>query len=263
MPSVYAHQRLGNDVLQQLPDDLQFIISNHRELYDLGLQGPDILFFYHPVFHNYVNRLGHQLHLWKGRKFFQPAVRQVRCQREQDASIAYLCGVACHYALDSICHPYVNDCVAAKNLSHTAIEGAFERMLLVEDHLPLNYLITRSIKADPQLSEFISQFYGKASGEQLYQATRVMILCNDGLRLKDSILRRIIFFILRLIGKYNSVSGMIIADNADQKFAETDRHLRNLYEEAKDFAVTLIDELQTSIQTGARLSSNFDATFMG
>jgi hypothetical protein len=263
MPSVYAHYRFGNELTQLLPEDVKSIITKHRELYNLGLQGPDILFFYHPVFHNYVNRLGHQIHLWKGRRFFQTAVRQVRCQREQEESIAYLCGVVCHYALDSICHPYVNQCVQEKKLSHTGIEGSFERLLLVEDHLPLNYLITNSLKADKSRSEFISQFYGKATGEQLYRATRTMILCNDGLRLKDSILKRLIFFILRLIGKYESISGMVITDVADSKFADTDRHMRELYNEAKATAVSMINELLASIRTRAPLSSDFDATFMG
>lgn len=263
MPSVYAHNRFGNDILELLPKNTKSILLDHKDLYNLGLQGPDLLFFYHPVYHNYVNQLGHQIHNWKGRRFFQTAVRQIRCQRDQDASIAYICGVACHYALDSICHPYVNQCVKTKNLSHTAIEGAFERALLVEDHLPLNYLITNSLKANKKYSEFISQFYGKSTGEQIYKATRLMILCNDGLRLKDNLLKKTIFFILRLIGKYESVSGMVITDIADNRYAETDQQLKYLYHESKAFAVKIIDELLTAIQTGARLGPDFEATFMG
>lgn len=263
MPSVYAHNRFGNDLLKLLPENTKSIILKHKELYDLGLQGPDLLFFYHPVFRNYVNQLGHQIHNWKGRKFFQTAVRQIRCQRDQEASIAYICGVACHYALDSICHPYVNECVRTKNLSHTAIEGSFERALLVEDHLPLNYLITNSLKANKEHSEYISQFYGKATGEQIYKSTRLMILCNDGLRLKDSLLKKTLFFILKLIGKYECISGMVITDIADNRYAETDRHLRELYDTSKSFAVKIIHELLTSIQTGARLGTDFEATFMG
>ncbi len=263
MPSVYAHNRFGNDLLELLPEHTTSIILEHKELYDLGLQGPDLLFFYRPAVHNYVNQLGHQIHNWKGRKFFQTAVRQIRCQRNQDASIAYICGIACHYALDSVCHPYVNQCVEAKHLSHTGIEGAFERMLLVEDHLPLNYLITNSLKANREHSEFISQFYGKATGEQIYKATRLMILCNDGLRLKDNLLKKTIFFILKLMGKYDSISGMVITDTPDSKYAETDRHLRYLYDESKSLAVSIINELLDAIHTGARLGPDFEATFMG
>ena len=102
MPSVYAHYRFGREILELLPDDISSILIEHRELFDIGLQGPDILFFYKPVFKNYVNQLGKRIHEWKGRRFFIPAVRQIRCLKNKDASIAYICGVACHYALDAI-----------------------------------------------------------------------------------------------------------------------------------------------------------------
>ena len=46
MPSTYAHRRFGADVLALLPDGLRATLEQHRELYDIGLHGPDLMFYY-------------------------------------------------------------------------------------------------------------------------------------------------------------------------------------------------------------------------
>ena len=48
MPSTYAHYRFGQEVLKELPNDIKKIIIENKELYDIGLHGPDILFYYLP-----------------------------------------------------------------------------------------------------------------------------------------------------------------------------------------------------------------------
>ena len=60
MPAFYAHYRFGCDVLKQLPEDIRSICTAHRGLFDIGLHGPDIYFFYRPVLPNKVNRIGTQ-----------------------------------------------------------------------------------------------------------------------------------------------------------------------------------------------------------
>ena len=47
MPSTYAHRRFGTNVLEHLPDELRAQLEQNRELYDIGLHGPDLLFYYH------------------------------------------------------------------------------------------------------------------------------------------------------------------------------------------------------------------------
>lgn len=43
MPSTYAHYRFGQEVLKELPNDIKKIIIENKELYDIGLHGPDLL----------------------------------------------------------------------------------------------------------------------------------------------------------------------------------------------------------------------------
>ncbi|MFR8208979.1 hypothetical protein [Hominenteromicrobium sp.] len=62
MPAFYTHYRFGCDVLKQLPEDIRSICTAHRGLFDIGLHGPDIYFFYRPVLPNKVNRIGYAAH---------------------------------------------------------------------------------------------------------------------------------------------------------------------------------------------------------
>lgn len=59
MPAVYAHHRFGWEVCTLLPPAEQAVLWDHAGLFTLGLQGPDILFHYHPLRANPVARLGH------------------------------------------------------------------------------------------------------------------------------------------------------------------------------------------------------------
>ena len=69
MPSTYAHRRFGADVLALLPDGLRQTLEQHRELYDMGLHGPDLMFYYKALQTNPVNRLGNAMHEEKGEVF--------------------------------------------------------------------------------------------------------------------------------------------------------------------------------------------------
>ena len=73
MPSTYAHRRFGADVLQQLPAALQDQIGKNRALFDVGLHGPDLLFYYHAAKSNTVSALGNAMHEQPGRVFFTRA----------------------------------------------------------------------------------------------------------------------------------------------------------------------------------------------
>ncbi len=62
MPSTYAHYRFGKEVLERLDPDLRSVIEAHRELYDIGLHGPDILFYYDALHRNPVSQIGFSMH---------------------------------------------------------------------------------------------------------------------------------------------------------------------------------------------------------
>ena len=62
MPTTYAHWRFGDKCIRMLPDDLQNIILNNRAIFDYGVHGPDIFFYYNCLKYNEVNRYGSAMH---------------------------------------------------------------------------------------------------------------------------------------------------------------------------------------------------------
>ena len=61
MPATYAHFRFGREVLRRLSPETREAITPRIQLYHIGLHGPDIFFYYHPLSKNPVQALGGQL----------------------------------------------------------------------------------------------------------------------------------------------------------------------------------------------------------
>ena len=92
MPSTYAHRRFGANVLEHLPEELRTQLEQNRELYDIGLHGPDLLFYYHAAKSNPVSALGNAMHERPGRVFFNRARDVVKQEDDRAAALAYALG---------------------------------------------------------------------------------------------------------------------------------------------------------------------------
>ena len=73
MPSTYAHYVFGKRMLELFPEDVAAVVRADRQLYDIGLHGPDILFYYHVLTNNKVNAVGFGTHARPAKEFFAPA----------------------------------------------------------------------------------------------------------------------------------------------------------------------------------------------
>ena len=103
MPDTTAHHYFGQQVFKALPADVQALLSAHKSVFDLGLQGPDLLFYYKPFLNNQIRELGVQIHWHSARGRMAAAAARLR-ERADDAALCYLLGYACHHALDSAFH---------------------------------------------------------------------------------------------------------------------------------------------------------------
>ena len=81
MPTTYAHYKFGKEVISALPRPLQNSIENNRELFDIGVHGPDLLFYYKALMKNPVNTQGYELHDKMSDEFFRNAVEVIKKSR--------------------------------------------------------------------------------------------------------------------------------------------------------------------------------------
>ena len=110
MPGLITHYVCGQRVLATLPPNIASCIEEHRKLYNIGCQGPDIFFYYLPgALRRDLRGIGSKMHKQNVGDFMR-AMAEGLAQLEgeaKDASFAYFAGYLTHYALDCATHPYV------------------------------------------------------------------------------------------------------------------------------------------------------------
>ncbi len=113
MPALHTHYICG-DTMLRLIDDAQIrnSILNHRNVFKLGTQGPDLFFYYGAwpwAKNNGMSKFGERMHEEKTGEFISEALKYVISSDSTEKGVltAYLCGYLCHYVLDSHTHPYI------------------------------------------------------------------------------------------------------------------------------------------------------------
>lgn len=262
MPSTYAHYRFGCEVFRRLPKEMAGSVRRYRPLYLAGLHGPDLMFYYKPLIAHPVNQIGYELHNSTGKDFFERGVRLVRESSDPDMSWAYLCGVVCHFVLDSFCHPYVEEKIQKSHVKHTEIEGAFDRALMVHDGLnPVAHRLTDHILPTETYASVIAPFYAPATAEQVHQAMKSMIRYNGFLTAPSPVKRAAVRGILKLSGNYPEMHGMMITEKKDRRFADSDQRLYEMYKKGLHAAPSMIREIRELLEKGTPPGPRFAHTF--
>jgi len=267
MPSEYAHYRFGQDVLKKLPQQERVVAMQGQELYELGLHGPDILFFYHPATRNAVNDIAHALHRASGMPFFSAACAKTqetvgRSQTEFAEDLSYLYGFVCHFVLDSLCHPFVYDEMAASGHTHTAIEVAFDRSLMVADGIdPLHHVRTAHLNNSYEDGEVMSRFFPAVSPVQAVKAITTFKVAGRGLTAPGIGKRAIVYGVLIASGHYPDQKGQVVTWEHDPAFDESNSQLKALYDEGVPKAVELIVDFRAAVSEGRPLDPWFERTF--
>lgn len=261
MPSTYAHYRFGKDVLASLGGDERGTVSAHRTLYDIGLHGPDILFYYDALHRNPVNSIGFAMHDRPGREFFE-ASRSALATTDRGAGLAYLYGFVCHFVLDSACHPYIEDKINESGVSHTRIESEFDRALMVRDGLdPVRHCLTGHIRPSEEDCRVISAFFQDVTPEQVSKALSDMVRYNRLLVAPGRFKRYLIDRKLRATGNYEAMHGLLIGFEPDPRCEDSCSRLDEIYAECVPLAVNLIRNLDGYLDGTERLSERYDRTF--
>ena len=137
MPAIATHYLFGKEVYKNLITknrrDIISIIRKHKKDFDLGLQGPDPLFYYRPTKKNAVAEYAGEIHNQSGSVFIERAVEQIR-QTHDMRMFAYTMGFVCHFALDSELHPTVIR-LGGDDIGHIRIETELDREILLREIL--------------------------------------------------------------------------------------------------------------------------------
>lgn len=262
MPTTYTHYRFGCDVFKNLTPGFQEQIAPYRELYDLGIHGPDLLFYYKALKKNPVNQIGFAMHDKPARDFFRSSKLAMDQISDPGPGLAYLYGFICHFALDCTCHPYVEEKVRSTGISHSEIEAELDRALMVMDGLdPITYHPTGHLKATKLSADTIANFFPTVKERQIYKSIKSIKWYCDTLVAPSPWKRHLLFTALKLAGSYDSIHGMVINYKPNPACDTICTTLENLYLQAVGLAVDLISGYQAYLLGDQKLDSRFNRTF--
>lgn len=262
MPSTYFHYRYGKDIFKLLPQQTQKLIEQSRELYDIGLHGPDICLYYEPMTFNAVKKNCFSLHKQYADELFKHSATHIQESINQDAYKVYLIGFICHYALDSICHPYVEKIISLEEVSHTDLETNLDRYFMLADGLdPMKHFPITHINPSDENSKIIKLFYPSLTVDEVKTCLEGMIEATKFFHATNTKRLEEIYLLLHDNNCYGPMSGLVMGPEAnpvcDKYYALFDK----LYKKAVPFGVKLINEFITYLEQGTDLSEDFHFTF--
>lgn len=112
MPGFTTHYLFGVDAYKRIKlDSVRNNLTTHHSAFALGLQGPDLFFYYLPSYLFHRENLGALAHRQDTKRFFRNLMDSrllfTGDSRKLAIADAYLTGFIGHYTLDCTAHPYV------------------------------------------------------------------------------------------------------------------------------------------------------------
>lgn len=261
MPTTFTHDIFGKEVFKRFSDPVKETIRKGKDLYRIGLHGPDILFYYRPLQKNVVNELGHQMHREKAAGFFERGVKEF-CTEPSAQLAAYLLGFACHFMLDSTCHGYINLFERKKGVSHAEIETELDRYLLEREGKRLfSYLPASVLEPTEENCKVIVRFFPKLTERQIEKAIRGQKAYDKFLTCKGNAKEKIILGGMKVLGCYDSLEGQVMRKVPNPVCEESNKKLMELYQKALEETPAIVENLYGCLYRGETLSQRFQRNF--
>lgn len=262
MPSTYSHYRFGKDVFNLLPESTQALIGQYRELYDIGLHGADICLYYEPMSFNAVKKNSFSIHKEYGDDLFKRTAGYLKDSANPDAYKAYLIGFVCHYALDKVCHPYVEKVNSLQRVGHTELETDLDRNFMILDGLdPMHHFPIQHINPSDSNSKIIKLFFEGLTVTEVKDCLQGMIDVTKFFHAPTEERLQELYQILRDNNCFGPMHGLIMKAKESPYSPQYYPLFQRLYDEAIPLAVKLVNNFVEYLENGAELVPEFHFTF--
>ncbi len=259
MPSHYAHYRFGAAAIATLPPQVQRTVRLFRQLYDVGLHGPDIFFYHNILFRDPTVSMGYKLHSLSGEEFFAPVCKHLRLE-PNEAAMAYLYGVLAHYCLDSALHGFVLEKTEDGKIGHVELETEFDRFLLQLDgkRQPNTFDCSPHIRLTQGECVTAAAFYPGATPGSVNQSVKSMATAVKLLAMPNGNLRRTAE---KLVGAKTRQHFM--ARTPNRNCSHLNGEMLALYDAALTRFPDMVQDLQAHMSHNVPLGEHFEPSFNG
>lgn len=261
MPTTYAHWRFGDKCIRMLPDDLQNIILNNRSIFDYGVHGPDIFFYYNCLKHNEVNRYGSAMHDIPYKDTLAQIKENFKKTENKDMALSYLLGFTCHFTLDSYCHGFIEKVDETMPYSHGKIESQFDRYLLIKDGFnPVTKSVTDMFHPDKKMAKVISGLFDKFDEDIIYKTLKDQKLYLNLLK-DNSDIKRFFLTTAMDIAKVPSFKDLLITKENVEELKPVNIRLNKYFDMALKHYPVLADSLIGYLSDKNELNTYFKHNF--
>ena len=258
MPAVYAHASFGKKVFKLLSGECRETVKRYKRYYMLGLQGPDILFFYRPFYPNSVVKNGLKIHHEEACGFIGHLAGMVKRYGKDSPECAYVLGFICHYMLDTACHPFVDEEIGRTGIDHISLETELEISLMAADGIdPYTYDLRRVLPYDEDMPLHISRVYPGISRLQVREAVVSMraakhfLTCKEQNRWRIKLMRADKHFAHKLVYPH------MICPGKGYDTDYSDKELKRLMDESVVKTSDIIMEFYRNQTVGSVFNMNF------
>ena len=261
MPTTYAHWRFGDKCIRMLPDDLQNIILNNRAIFDYGVHGPDIFFYYNCLKHNEVKRYGSAMHDIPYKDTLAQIKKNFKKTENKDMALSYLLGFTCHFTLDSYCHGFIEKVDETMPYSHGKIESQFDRYLLIKDGFnPVTKSVTDMFHPDEKMAKVISGLFNKFDEDIIYKTLKDQKLYLNLLK-DNSDIKRFFLTTAMDIAKVPSFKDLLITKENVEELKPINIRLNKYFDMALKHYPILADSLIGYLSDKNELNTYFKHNF--
>ena len=261
MPTTYAHWRFGDKCIRMLPDDLQNIILNNRAIFDYGVHGPDIFFYYNCLKHNEVNRYGSAMHDIPYKDTLAQIKENFKKTENKDMALSYLLGFTCHFTLDSYCHGFIEKVDETMPYSHGKIESQFDRYLLIKDGFnPVTKSVTDMFHPDKKMAKVISGLFNKFDEDIIYKTLKDQKLYLNLLK-DNSDIKRFFLTTAMDLAKVPSFKDLLITKENVEELKPINIRLNKYFDMALKHYPVLADSLIGYLYDKNELNTYFKHNF--
>lgn len=257
MPANYASYRFGAEALGRLPEKQQRPIQRFRRLYNGGLLGADLFFYFMPMVQTEVGELYHTYHSMTGREFFTQACDLLK-QNPSEGGTACLYGLLAHYCLSSQLSPLFREAMDQGNLNRTELEVELDRYLLCLDGKSPAHTqdVSPSFKMTRGECVTLSIFFPPATASNTHAAYRSMVFWNRRMTAKKRT-----FAGMALKVSKEAFRNQMMPDHANHKCLHLDSAMADCYSRALELYPEMARQLTAFRETGEPLGDCFDPTF--
>lgn len=262
MPAIYAHDKFGKLVSEQLQGELKNVIETYYPQFRIGLQGPDPLFYHRPYLPDEATKEGSFIHRQPCSDFLKNAIHVIRREGIDSGEYAYLLGFICHFTLDSECHPYIDSYIQQRKVGHIELESEFEKFMMRKDHLdPIHTDISNYIPTDVYTAQCMAPFYKHLDEKKAHTTLKEMHFEKHFLYAPKPVKQKIMNTIFHLTGHYDDIGGLMLQPVDNPECSESNTYLYKRFFDSIPLAIKLLHDLNDTIQNGVVLNNRFRRNF--